>query len=789
MFEAASVGNSLHESKQRTSTGAGRNREPALCERDLAPLFASGETHEIMALYPPPREGAPKPIKSLRTADLDTALAFVAEAERAGALGTYAGFNPVTMASGGPDHSRPSANHAAALTALFLDFDTETAKTEGRPAITEERQRARAAGMRGLETLQRYGHSGRAARYGTSGNGYYVIVPLEPLENTRENRALVAAALDTIAAEINGAFPGIVLDTGAGKRANGVRRISGTTNRNNGGDAQCILAVHPGDPIPRAMLEAIAADAPTRQRPTDTAPSGPRPAGDATLSAEAAAAIIEACRKYRKQGNRHNTGLDIPGWLAWRGISREAARSVFEQIIANDNDQRDRLAAFERTYDRFEAGEDVAYKRMPRELLRELWRAIEPATGDLFHEETPAPNDAKPEPESPSASDDHPGLRARLAVVTAERDAARRALTQARRDISALTELLLNPYLPASQKTAATAAMVTARRKTPDADGNVVAKPGEISNDWRPKPKPGDPSEPLNRDGSKYRMARGTVKSTMKTLCEYGLEAEPVSVMVELPGREPYPETGWKMKRPQTIAGFLAPIATYEPETIPTRQGRPRKCRECGEFHTMTVRTTTRYTCHGCGSTWEEEGKPRTIAPVVDLYPDAKTDETDPGDKISPVRETPEQEPAATADTTAPQEPGDKISPVYTQHAYTGDKISPPPSSAPLFAADDAPEPSEPEPDSEADYQPRRCKGCRAILAAGEPDLCPDCAAHFAERERKQAERHRERMRDGLILGRKRCAARSDCSEYALPGSLYCREHGGHARDTDRAAS
>lgn len=96
---------------------------------------------------------------------------------------------------------------------------------------------------------------------------------------------------------------------------------------------------------------------------------------------------------------------------------------------------------------------------------------------------------------------------------------------------------------------------------------------------------------------------------------------------------------------------------------------------------------------------------------------------------------------------------------------------------------------SEPEPDSEADYQPRRCKGCRAILAAGEPDLCPDCAAHFAERERKQAERHRERMRDGLILGRKRCAARSDCSEYALPGSLYCREHGGHARDTDRAAS
>jgi hypothetical protein len=225
-----------------------------MARADLAPLFESGYVRELTALYISEVNGAEnKQIAALRTDDLDTALQFAADHDRAGAVGIYTGVNPLDMPTGA---GRGESKHVPWREALFLDFDVTAAKAEKRPATEAERRQAYEAAMHhAFPLLQRHGLTGAAQRIGTSGNGYYLLIALEHVPNDAEHRAMIGAAVDAL----NVVMPaGIDVDRKAATDAVRVRRMSGTVNRNNGGDGRCDLKHHPhSKPLPVDVLQAI----------------------------------------------------------------------------------------------------------------------------------------------------------------------------------------------------------------------------------------------------------------------------------------------------------------------------------------------------------------------------------------------------------------------------------------------------------------------------------------------------------------------------------------------------
>jgi putative DNA primase/helicase len=229
------------------------------------------------------------------------------------------------------------------------------------------------------------------------------------------------------------------------------------------------------------------------------------------------------------------------------------------------------------------------------------------------------------------------------ADVRAERDQARETITQLRRDKSMLMALLLNPHVAAADKTAVAATLDKATRKQPGEDGLVTLKPGEIANDWRPRAKPGENTDPLNKDGSKPLMSRSAVKRTMVGLTmRKFIDARSAKRQVEPKGREPYAETVWLVKPPDSVADFLAPIALFTPAEVTPRKPRTiaPQCPDCGvdlNVTTWTV-TVTETTCPECGQFHRDESapKPRTVTPIVSIDPDARA--ADHGDNLSTAR-------------------------------------------------------------------------------------------------------------------------------------------------------
>jgi putative DNA primase/helicase len=251
-----------------------------------------------------------------------------------------------------------------------------------------------------------------------------------------------------------------------------------------------------------------------------------------------------------------------------------------------------------------------------------------------------------PRPEPMTATSDPQDITdGTCADVRAELEAARETITQLRRDKSMLLALLLNPYVTAADKTAVAATLDMSLRKRPGEDGLVTLKPGEISGDWRPKPEPGENTDPLNRDGSKPRMPRSSVRKTMLVLTARGLNAQKATETVTPKnGRRSYEETVWRVRPPEDMGDFLAPIALFTPAEAPVRKPRTiaPQCLGCGVDMNVTTWTTivTEMTCPECGELHREErsSKPRTVNPIVSIDPDARA--AGHGDNLSPVEST-----------------------------------------------------------------------------------------------------------------------------------------------------
>jgi primase-polymerase (primpol)-like protein len=230
-------------------------------------------------------------------------------------------------------------------------------------------------------------------------------------------------------------------------------------------------------------------------------------------------------------------------------------------------------------------------------------------------------------------------------------------VAQLRSDNRILLNFVLNANIKSADKLATAAIIDLTAKKTADKDGYVALKAGEISNDWRQKPEPGKNIAALNPDGSKPRMSRGSVSGVMRKLTGLDdeenpspkfIDAKPDIREVKAKGRDPWSETVWLVKKPTSIAEFLTPIATHDPEEKARRTPRTLPCAACGEVHPQSVQMIKRTTCHGCGHIEERPSKPRILHPIVELYPDA---------------------PAAAF--------GDQISPIESVSNTTGDQISP----------------------------------------------------------------------------------------------------------------
>lgn len=281
-----------------------------------------------------------------------------------------------------------------------------------------------------------------------------------------------------------------------------------------------------------------------------------------------------------------------------------------------------------------------------------------------------------PRPEPMAATSDPQDITGdTCADVRAELATARETIKQLQRDKSMLMALLLNPYVTSAEKTAVAATLDKSIRKQPGEDGLVALKPGEIANDWRPRAKPGENTEPLNRDGSKPRMSRSAVKRMMMDLADRKfIEATPHERVVEPKGREPYKETVWLVKPPDSAADFLAPIALFQPADVTTRKPRTitPQCADCGvDLISVTTWTVTEGTCPECGQVHTEASKPRTVTPIVSIEPDVCAGAH--VDKRSTVRSVGTSTVDKRSTRSAPpldDEPRDSWIPPDDQHRY-----------------------------------------------------------------------------------------------------------------------
>lgn len=343
---------------------------------DLAPLFAEGDMREVMALY------AAGPV-SLRTNQLETALAFLETEDRRRPKGIYAGLNPLTTPASGPDANRPNGGNVASRDALLLDFDGTD-----RAALRDARNRAQSF----LAT--QCGFPAYAGRRGTSGNGQYLIYQLEGLTITPEDDALVHRAITALREILRQEFPTVKVDTGVADLVR-VRRISGTVNRKYPDAPRlCDLTVHDDqtEPVTRDALQALADMAPATAG--DAVASGPRPIGTRELEPAEVEAIAAAVAPYREPGNLHDSYRAIAGWCAHTLLSLATAERILEAVCATDTDLKDRRATLRNTYQRYTEGRPVEWRTTSEDVAPAFRDALLKAQTEIRDRATAAGDEA-----------------------------------------------------------------------------------------------------------------------------------------------------------------------------------------------------------------------------------------------------------------------------------------------------------------------------------------------------------------------------------------------------------
>lgn len=211
---------------------------PAEVRRDLDQIFSEHQRRNVNHVREIALVTAEREFRSMCVDNTDEAMDWIERtSQRCNAIGAYVSSNPIKAAR---YQSRPSADDAAARWSLFFDIDVEVAKAEERPSSAEEQSRARAAAMTIQDALRAVGHSDSPERFGSSGNGYYLLYPLPDLPNDKPTYRLIRNVVGVMATRVAAKHSGIKVDTGVIDAAR-IRRISGTYNRRHGGERVCRL--------------------------------------------------------------------------------------------------------------------------------------------------------------------------------------------------------------------------------------------------------------------------------------------------------------------------------------------------------------------------------------------------------------------------------------------------------------------------------------------------------------------------------------------------------------------
>lgn len=242
-----------------------------MVREDLAPLLADGYRHEIAAIY---RDAESNPysdhskIHAIITDDLETALTFVEEVDGDDVTGVYVEPNPVGPSCRSASWRRVSATDVLARDHLF--FDVERKYKDG-PATAEDLRRSRDAVSYLIDQLARRGFPKVPARFGVSGNGYYLIYNIHRMEADDASYELFDHILKAAASLVESKFPTVEVDQSV-KDAARLRRISGTVNRKFADQTdqwrRVSLSVKDSPAVPREILEELAADGPASSEST-----------------------------------------------------------------------------------------------------------------------------------------------------------------------------------------------------------------------------------------------------------------------------------------------------------------------------------------------------------------------------------------------------------------------------------------------------------------------------------------------------------------------------------------
>lgn len=359
--------------------------DSGMVRADLAGTFTDRQRREILAI----RRGGN--VQSAIVDNVRDAVRIIGAGDREGIAGWYVGVNPVDLACRPPMGARPNGGNVPTLTALFLDFDFAYPDEEPKRGTSGEEleltRRCRDRVYSQLVTM--YGFPLEPLRCGISGNGSYLLWRLPDLANTPDHRDLIHRVVRAIGSMVEAVFPGVHFDAGV-RDAVRVRRISGTVNRRAADpDARhpwrrCELeAIDHAEPVPLAALEDLAAAGET----TREGPQASNRTGAHDLAEDVLAELVDALKPAWRDGQRHNAGVYVAGYLWHLGVSLESAGVIVSRLAVGDNKPWDRMKALADTYARGKAGEDVAWfdalNGMLSDLqfgrLRELKRDIEAA--------------------------------------------------------------------------------------------------------------------------------------------------------------------------------------------------------------------------------------------------------------------------------------------------------------------------------------------------------------------------------------------------------------------------
>ncbi|MGI8406418.1 MAG: hypothetical protein ACR2OE_16935 [Thermomicrobiales bacterium] len=340
-----------------------------LVQADFADLFTSGQSRELMYLS---HDGT---IETAIINDAAEGRRMVESRDHDGIAGWYVGVNSLDMPTASWSWRRPNGRDVPSLSMLYLDFDINYPDDGPKRAATAS-ELATAEHCRDRihsQLVTNFGFPVTPARVGTSGNGTSLIWRLPDLPPTPANRQLIARVVRVVKRMVDGEFPAITFDTGAGSDVVRVRRISGTVNRRNPSPNAahpwrlCQLVVESDtEPIPVDMLMDLAAQAPQE------APSSSARTGEITITNEERDALVRALAPAWRDGQRHNAGVAASGFLWHLGASLPQAKTIITRLAKDDDQPDDRTKALEDTYTRAAEGANVAWFDALKDMLTEL---------------------------------------------------------------------------------------------------------------------------------------------------------------------------------------------------------------------------------------------------------------------------------------------------------------------------------------------------------------------------------------------------------------------------------